>query len=122
MRVELMFPSKYLKAADILVSGKNEVTVEIEKVYMDTLQTRDGKSEKKPVMSFQKTEKLLVLNKTNAMAIAELLGPETEEWTGKKINLCAARVSAFGKEVDAIRIRKAPMNARVSAALDQQVA
>jgi hypothetical protein len=41
------------------------------------------------------------------MIIADLYGPETDQWTGKKITLYATNVKAFGKKEDAIRIRTA---------------
>lgn len=103
MRVELMFPSKYLCGADLIEHG--DVTLAIAEVFMDDLQTRDGGKERKPVIRFERAKKMLVLNKTNAMQIAELYGPETNGWAGKRITLHAARVSAFGKMVDAVRVR-----------------
>lgn len=103
MRVELMFPSKYLCGADLIEHG--EVALTIQRVSMEDLQTRDGGKERKPVVKFERAKKMLVLNKTNAMQIAELYGPETDGWAGKRVTLYAARVSAFGKMVDAVRVR-----------------
>ncbi len=103
MRVELLFPKEYLCAADFVVHG--EQTWTIDRVYQDELQTRDGKNEIKALIQFAEARKKLVLNKTNAMAIAEAHGLETDDWVGKQIELYPARVLAFGKEVDAIRVR-----------------
>ncbi|MFA4972798.1 MAG: hypothetical protein WC683_09310 [bacterium] len=105
MRVELMFPSRYLKAADF---GGKSVTNTIASVAMDELQMRGGKHETKPVITFSDAKKMLVMNKTNAMAIAELLGPETDNWTGKRITMFPTRDRMGGKMVDCIRIKGSP--------------
>lgn len=110
MRVELLFPSKYLCAADFLEHGERALT--IERVYQDDLRTADNETEKKALVQFKGAQKRLVLNKTNALAIAELFGPETNAWTGKRVTLYPARVSAFGKMVDAIRVRAAAPQGR----------
>lgn len=105
MRVELMFPSKYLKAADF---GGKAVTKTIAAVDMDDLQMRGGKTERKPVVTFSDAKKMLVLNKTNAMKIAELLGPETDAWIGKRVTMYPTRDRMGGKMVDCIRIKGSP--------------
>ena len=101
MHFKLLFPSEYLGSHDL--QGK-DATVTIKKVVVEELKTDRG-SERKPVMYFEKTEKKLVLNKTNATSIAALYGKEVNDWTGKRITLYAAPVSAFGKEVEALRVR-----------------
>ena len=104
MRVELMFPSKYLRAVDL--NGK-DAQLTITKVQIDELQMKGGKKEKKPVVYFAKTEKMLVLNKTNAMAIAAQLGKETNNWAGKAITIYPTK-DRFGPDVvDCIRVRGA---------------
>ena len=108
--VDLLFPSKYLKAGDL--RGK-DVTVTIADIEpRHELKTERG-SEEKPLMSFRGAKKGLVLNKTNAKTIAKLYGPEVTEWIGKPITLYAAEVPAFGEVVEAIRVRQkrpAPRN------------
>jgi len=106
MDVRLLYPSLYLGAVDL--NGK-DVTLTIRRVIVEDLKTERG-TEKKPVMYFEETkkndkEKRLVLNKTNAMAIAAIHGNEVNDWTGKQVTFCPTKVSAFGKEVDAIRVR-----------------
>jgi hypothetical protein len=105
MRIEMMFPSKYVRAADL--RGK-PVTKTIKKVQIDPLQMKGGKKERKPVVYFSDAEKMLVLNKTNAMMIAKLLGPETDAWAGKRITMFPT-TDRFGREiVDCIRIKGSP--------------
>ena len=45
------------------------------------------------------------MNKTNAMTIASLYGNEITAWMGKRITLYSARVTAFGRTTDAVRVR-----------------
>ena len=112
MDVRLLFPSLYLRAADL--HGK-DAPLTIRRVIAEDLRTEKG-HERKPVMYFEETraraqkdgtkEKRLVLNKTNAMAIAEVLGSfEVNDWAGKQVTLYPDRCDSFGKTVDCIRIR-----------------
>jgi hypothetical protein len=101
VNAELLFPSRYIKCADLL--GKL-VTKTIKKVAIDTLVRVGGAKEKKPVIWFSDTEKMLVLNKTNCRAIIELYGKETNDWIGKKITLKPDRDKFGGKMVDCVRI------------------
>ncbi|MEK9724418.1 MAG: hypothetical protein VW405_13180, partial [Rhodospirillaceae bacterium] len=84
MHVKLLFPSLYLGAADL--RGK-DVPLTIRCLAVEDLRTDRG-SEEKPILYFEETykkaqksgkpdkEKRLVLNKTNAMAIASVHGTE----------------------------------------------
>lgn len=101
MRVELMFPSKYLKEADL--QGR-KVRVTIAKVQIDELQMTGGHKEKKPVVYLKGKEKMLVLNKTNALAIASMYGMDTDAWVDKAIVLRPAQDRFQGKMVACIRI------------------
>ena len=103
LRVELMFPSKYLRAADFM--GKS-VTKTISKVDSEKLRMVDGSSTKKFIVHFEDTEKMLVLNKTNAYKIAEILDEkDAAKWLGKQITLYPTTCQAFGKTVDCIRVK-----------------
>ncbi len=65
----------------------------------------DGKKEVLPVL-YLKGEKPMILNKTNAKAIAKVCDSDyVEDWFGKDIQIYAAKVSAFGKTVEAVRVR-----------------
>jgi len=67
----------------------------------------DGRNgvEVKPAVWFEKAGKALVLNKTNADVLMAAFGPETEAWIGQVVEVYPTRVYAFGKQVDAVRLR-----------------
>ncbi|HEC61932.1 MAG TPA: hypothetical protein ENI27_06715 [bacterium] len=92
------FPSDYLKEADLMGSPKTftMVSVSVEKVGDDT----------KPVVHFQEDARGLVLNKTNANTISDVYGRETDDWTGKKIELYPHTTEFQGHMVPCIRVRK----------------
>lgn len=98
----LLRSSTYLNCADL---GGESVTVTISNVAEETVGIGSS-SEQKAVVYFQGAEdKSLVLNKTNGNTIVDLLGFDTETWTGKEIMLYPAKTFFGGKEVDCIRVR-----------------
>ena len=101
MNVHQMFPSRYVTAFDL---NGSDVTAKILRVGIEEMRSQRG-TENKPVVYFENAKKAMVLNKTNAMTIASLYGPETDDWAGKMITLYATDVDAFGKTQRAIRIR-----------------
>ena len=83
-----------------------EKTVTIKEVKREIVQNQNGKEEC-TVAYFVEDVKPLILNKTNADAIARAWGtPYIEDWAGKKIILKVKKVSAFGDTVDAVRVSK----------------
>lgn len=65
-----------------------------------------GKKEEKLVIHFHENVKPMICNRTNAKVITKLhKTPYIEQWSGKKIQLYSSRITAFGEEVDALRIR-----------------
>ena len=63
------------------------------------------KQEDVVVISFEETEKMMVLNKTNAKTITKRTGTvNVEEWKGFQLRLTCMTVSAFGQQVLAIRV------------------
>lgn len=102
MNVNQAFPSQYLKVADV---GDSEPVVTIERVELEEV----GRTkEVKPVMYFAGKRKGLVLNKTNAKRIAELVGsPETEDWIGHRIRLFATSTEFSGETVECLRVKAA---------------
>ena len=81
----------------------DRLTLTIRYVRMEQV-TNDRGEQTKPVVFFQERPKGLVLNKTNARVIAGLYGPETDTWSGKRINLYAEPGKWFGKEGWAVRV------------------
>jgi hypothetical protein len=108
-----VFPSKYLKAADL--KGKAHI-VTIESAPYETLKSLDGKEAQKIVLHFKNAEKTLPLNLTNFDAVCDATGcPDTEDWPGQRIELYPTRTTMGGKAVDCIRIRP-PSASRPAAA------
>jgi hypothetical protein len=113
MHVDLLFPSKYIKAADLMDKPEG-APLTISRIEKETLKMQDGSEEEKWVVHFDEwssqpedKRKRLVLNKTNAISIATVHGNETDEWKGKKITLYATTCMAFGSRQDCIRIQTA---------------
>lgn len=103
MKVSEMYPSRFMKAEDF---EEGEVRVlTIRNVEMEELGTNEKKKETKPVVSFRDHAKELVLNKTNAAAVAKLYGDDSDDWIGKKIALHVMEVESFGDVVQAIRVK-----------------
>lgn len=101
MKMSELYPSKFLKGDDI----EQETLVVIARLVFEKLKDDDGREEEKPVLMFKGVEKGLVLNKTNALRIAEQHGDETDNWPGKRITLTTESVTAFGKTQWAIRVK-----------------
>ena len=103
LHVDLMFPSKYLKAADF--QGK-DVTLTIKLVTRDELRDVKGGMKKKYVVHFKETDKMFVLGTTTAHMIATATGePKAIKWPGLKITLFPTTCEAFGEIKACIRVR-----------------
>jgi hypothetical protein len=108
-----VFPSKYLRAADL--KGKPCI-VTIESAPYETLKGLDGKENNRIVLYFKNTEKALPLNATNFDAVCDVTGCfDTEDWPGQRIELYPTKTAMKGKLVDCIRIRR-PSSSRPAAA------
>ena len=95
--IDEMFPSKYLRAADLSRKG---MTLSIDTVELEQLGNDD-----KWVLYFTGSEKRgLVLNKTNALTISDGFGKKVADWSGQKIHLRKEKVPFQGGRVDAIRV------------------
>jgi len=97
MKINDMFPSKYLKCADL--QGRS-VKVTIDRIEVETL----GEN-RKPVIYFRGKEKGLVANRTNCNTIADMYGDDTNGWAGKEITIYPTRVDFKGERVDSIRVQ-----------------
>lgn len=89
MKVSEFWPEKWLKpehlpkAVVVTISG---VTAE------DFVDQRTKKTERKPVVAFERATKRLILNKTQALAIANALASEEmDEWRGRQIMLARGK-------------------------------
>ena len=110
MRISQAFPSDYIKSSDL--NGR-EVRVVIKKVRIEEV---GREKEERPVIYFEGKEKGMVLNKTNANAIATAFGDDTDDWTGGEVILYAAMTEFQGKSVEGLRVKIAPSRAASRAA------
>lgn len=66
----------------------------------------DGKKDDCVVCHFAENVKPMILNSTNMKTISKLYGsPYIEDWVGKKVQIGAEKVKAFGDIVEALRVR-----------------
>ena len=101
MKISAAFPSNYLKSDDL--DGQPRIITVRTCVQEELGQGKD--KQKKPVLYFNKSNKGLVLNVTNAKTIAKTYGDDTANWTGKQIEIYPTQVEFKGDLVDAIRVR-----------------
>lgn len=99
MDMSKVFPSRFLKAADL--QGR-DCRVVIGQVTMEVV---GDEAKAKPILYFQGREKCLGLNVTNRDMIMSMYGPNSDDWIGKSVTLFPTKVEMKGKIVDAIRIR-----------------
>ena len=82
-----------------------DLVVEITEVKTESVMNADGRNEE-CLVAHLKDQKPLIVNKTNAKAIAKVAGSNyIEDWKGKQIALYISNVKAFGELVEAIRVR-----------------
>jgi hypothetical protein len=95
------FPSRYISKDDV----QNPIVAVIDTVRFDTIKG-DGGDEDKPVVYFRDGVKPMILNNTNWMAIEDAYGAESDDWTGKQIEMyCDPGVMFGGKRVGGVRVR-----------------
>lgn len=83
-----------------------ELVLTIKSGGVESITGVDGKKEDELVIHFMEDYKPMIINSTNAKTITKLhKTPYIEEWVGKKIQVYARRIRAFGEDVDALRIR-----------------
>jgi hypothetical protein len=101
MKIMSSFPSKYIKAGDL---GGKEHKLIITGVKIEDVGGQ-GSEEDKPVLFFQGKAKGVVLNRTNAMALASKYGEDTETWVDKDVIVYPDQTLFQGRMVDCIRMR-----------------
>lgn len=95
-----LYPGRFLKAAEL--AGK-KVTLTIADVDTEILEGDKGK-ELKGFLSFEKTGKQVVLNKTNGICLRAMFGRKLSEWLGKRVIFFAGTWNGE----DALRIWGSP--------------
>ena len=91
-----IYRSKFMKADDL--NGRSATYT------VSGCLAEDVGNNTKLVLAFSETDRPLVLNTTNATAMAELHGPETDGWEGKKVKLIPSTTQFQGKTVKCTRI------------------
>lgn len=82
-----------------------DIVLTIREVKNEMVIGSDGKKEKCIVIYWKEQEKPFVCNKTNAKMIAKIYGtPFKEEWVGKRIQLTAAKIKAWGEDWEVLRV------------------
>jgi len=94
------FDFRFISGED-MTAGK-DITMTIKAVIKEKVQRGDVVT----ALTFQETEKMMAVNKTNARTISAVVGsPMVEHWPGKKIILQQKKVAAFGGEHLCIRVK-----------------
>ena len=87
-----------------LVPGEDMVLT-IKEVLHENVVGPDGKKEKCIVIHWKENQKPFICNRTNAKTITSIYDtPYIEDWSGKRIQLTATKVNAFGEKVEALRV------------------
>jgi hypothetical protein len=94
--IDDIYPSKWMRAADLRGSSHQ---VAIQDVDTGTIGEKQ-----QLILEFRGAWKPLGLNKTNAQAIADVFGSDTDDWIGQEVVIFPTRVDFQGKMVDAIRV------------------
>lgn len=95
-----LYPSRFFKAEDV----DEPLVVKIKELVMEKLGGENGDT--KPVLYFVNQEKAIVLNKTNATAIINLVGSDdVDDWIGVKVELYKDTVLFHGQRTPCVRIR-----------------
>ena len=92
--------------AEMLPSDGRPVTMTIKDVAEETITGPRGESVK-VIVSFRERPKKLILNKTNARALARSLGVMTDAWAGAAVELGVESVKVGRQTVPSIRVRSA---------------
>lgn len=106
------FQGEYLNAAEL---GKATPTVRIIGIKLVDVPVigKDGdvdeaKTKAKGVLYFEGKKRGIVLNRTNAQAIAAMFGLDTDGWMGKRITIHAVPVKVGNKTEPGIRVMGSP--------------
>jgi hypothetical protein len=104
MKFNEAFKGNFMKAADL--GGKAR------RYTIKSIGPEEVGGEDKIVMRFDGEDRALVLNKTNAVTLRDVLGEELDDWAGNPVVLKPDKTDFQGKRVDCIRLavpqKKAP--------------
>jgi hypothetical protein len=96
-----VFPSKWLKAADL---NGEEWTLTIASVLYEEI----APGEQKPVIHFKGAKKGMICNVTNWKRLRHFFrSDESDDWIGQPITIYVEQVDMRGEMVDALRLKAA---------------
>ena len=106
MKIDDIFPRKYATGEDL--NGK-PVTLVIASIIPETMRPApNAQPVEKWVVYFEKASKGVILSRTLANQIVEATGQDdTDRWVGKRVTLFPLPMRVAGRDVVAIRARKA---------------
>jgi hypothetical protein len=103
MKISERFAGKFFKATDLDREGKTFEIFGVEDVAI--------RGEDKVILHFVDEDRMFPVNKTNALAIAEYLGDDTDEWAGNSVCLFRSNTTYQGKPVACVRARNPDLSA-----------
>lgn len=68
----------------------------------------DHKKRRTGIVTFKETDRSWVLNRTNLECLVSMWGTETDNWTGKRVQLYAEMVRVGNKTEPGIRVKGSP--------------
>lgn len=84
-----------------------ELILTIKYAHSETVTGPNNRKDECLVIHFEENVKPMIVNATNAKTITAIYkSPYIENWIGKKIQVFATTVKAFGEHVEALRIRQ----------------
>jgi hypothetical protein len=98
MRVNDMYPGKYLKSDDAKAAPIIATIADVQQELVG-----QGQDQKEKWVLHLEGQRPLVLNRTNAEALEEAFG-DSDDWPGHKVKIHCARVDFGGKKVDGLRV------------------
>ena len=95
-----LYGSQYLVASDL----KKPFTATIEEVEQQDFARQGERQRMKAVLHLKDVRKPIVLNKTNALNLAEAFGKDFDDWRGKRIAVKAEPTTFAGKRTMGLRL------------------
>jgi len=106
MSFDQLYPGTYIKAGEF--DGK-AVTLTITSIKREMLSNGAGGEEGAVIVAFAETEKLFVMNKTNAVSLRAMWGDDSGEWIGHKLTLHPVKdESGLSESGQCIRVKGSP--------------
>jgi hypothetical protein len=110
-----MYGSKYLSVPDLKGGA---LRAKIGKVEVADLRENDGTTRRKFVLFFNGQDKAMVVNKTNASALADAFGKNPDDWVDQRLEVYS-EMTGLGKP--GLRIRVLRVQKPIQQDMDDQI-